>query len=149
MTYYQQKSSQDIIQGEYQAGLRARDCPPAQLRGLQTNRRALYEGLQKAESSALTQIRIGKIGLATFLYQYKVPSFTSTGYEYGQRRQDTKYILINYPRFQDRRQELVDTSGAIDAYGILASAKQAKRVVKQIIQTRLLGQFLLVAIQLY
>src|SRR5208282_574279 len=33
----------------------------------------LYKGLRKAESSALVQIRAGKIGLRAFLYQRKVP----------------------------------------------------------------------------
>ena len=68
-------------------------------------------------------MRTGKIGLAAFLHQYRVPGFASAGCECGWRRQDTKHILINCPRFRDRRQELVDTSGAMDAYGMLASAK--------------------------
>jgi len=34
----------------------------------------LHSGLRKAESSVLVQARTGRIGLAKFLYKYRVPS---------------------------------------------------------------------------
>src|SRR5208337_881579 len=40
----------------------------------------LYKGLRKAESSALVQIRAGKIGLRAFLYQRKVPGIDDPYY---------------------------------------------------------------------
>ncbi len=143
------RSSWDTIWDEYQSGLGAGDRPPAQLGGLWTGRRTLHEGLQKAESSVLTQMRTGKIGLAAFLYQYRVPGYISASCGYGWRRQDTKHILIHCPRLQGRRQELKDTSGAVDAYRMLAKAGGAKRAARWMIQTGLLGQFSLAAKQLY
>jgi len=50
-------------------------------------------------------------------------------------------MLAQAGRLQDRRQELKDTSGAVDAYRMLANAGGANRAARWMIQTGLLGQF--------
>lgn len=62
------------------------------------NRRAVHTQLVKAESSALVQVRTGKIGLAHFFYTYGVMDIHSASCDRGRRKQQVKYVLDPFVR---------------------------------------------------
>ena len=99
---------------DYQADIPEQTRSIAQRGDLRTDRRTLYKGLVKAESSALTQMRIEKIGLAYFLHMCRVLDFYSEKYICGWRKQDVKYILLFCPELANRRQILIDNAGTQD-----------------------------------
>ncbi|KAL1995354.1 hypothetical protein VTN49DRAFT_1541 [Thermomyces lanuginosus] len=72
----------------------------------------LYARLHKAESSSiLTQLRTGKIGLASFLHKADVPgSHTGICPHCEQGEETPRHVLIHRPRFQGDR-EALDTMG--------------------------------------
>ena len=59
----------------------------------------LHAGLPKPHSSLLTQIRTGKIGLAAFLHQCRVPGFESPACPCGWQWETAKHIILDCPRF--------------------------------------------------
>ncbi len=134
---------------KYQIGIPESQRAPAQEGDLGTERRALHTGLAKAESSVLTQMRTGKIGLAHFLYTCRVPEILTAGCECGWRKQDVRHVLMFCPRFADRRQALIDAAGTNDLHRMLTTPKGAKVATKWLILTGLLGQFSLASEQLY
>lgn len=68
---------------DYQADIPEQTRSIAQRGDLRTDRRTLYKVLVKAESSALTEMRIEKIGLAYFLHMCRVLDFYSANYICG------------------------------------------------------------------
>src|SRR5215469_5797736 len=54
-------------------------------------------GLRKAESSILTQIRTGRIGLAAFLNRARVPDFPSPMCQCGQAEETASHIIAYCP----------------------------------------------------
>jgi hypothetical protein len=69
----------------------------------------IHKGLRKAESSIITQIRIGRIGLAAFLNKIHVPSFDSPTYQCGNANEMAAHIVVHCPLYLERRVELLDT----------------------------------------
>ena len=134
---------------EYQGTISEERRTPAQEDDLKFRRKILHQGLAKAESSALTQMRTGKIGLAHFLYTCRVPGIETTSCECGWRKQDAKHILLFCPLFQESRQHLVRSSGTNDFRKMMKTPKGAKASTQWLIQTGLLGQFSLAQEQLY
>src|SRR5208282_1113816 len=74
----------------------------------------LYKGLRKAESSALVQIRAGKIGLRAFLYQRKVPGIDDPYYlacrdEFGTAPlEDAYHVITECPVLYEARKALLE-----------------------------------------
>ena len=66
----------------------------------------IHKELKKAESSVLTQIRTGRIGLAAFLNKARVPNFPSPICQCGQAEETALYIIAYCPRFAEQRQGL-------------------------------------------
>ena len=142
-------NSWNTVWAEYQSGIAENKRSPAQCGDLWVNRLVLYEGLKKAESSALTQIRTNKIGLADFLYKCRVPDVLSASCQCGWRRQTVKHIFICCPLFQERRQPLIEAAGTNELFTMLTTQKGAKAVAPWLLKTQLLGQFSLAIEQLY
>ena len=67
----------------------------------------LHEGLHKAESSILTQIRTGKIGLADFLHGIGVPEVTSPACACDFGRETAQHVTVFCPRYQATRNQLL------------------------------------------
>ncbi len=114
-----------------------------------SNRRSLREGLAKAESSALTQLRSGKIGLACFLYTCRVPGILSPACECGWRKQDARHVLLFCLRLGNERQTLLGKAGTADLERMLTTPRGAKAAARWLISIGLLGQFSLAREQLY
>ena len=60
----------------------------------------LCAGLSKAQSSILTQMRTGKIGLATFLCRRQVPGFPTPAFCCGAQWETAKHVVLECPRLQ-------------------------------------------------
>ena len=54
----------------------------------------LHSGLRKAESSVLVQARTGRIGLAKFLYNCKVPGILSTQCRFRAGEETPRYMAL-------------------------------------------------------
>lgn len=112
------------------------------------NKRSLriYQGLQKAFSSILIQLRTGRISLNHFLFKIGVVESAECGCEQG--LQTPKHILFSCPLLYDLRQEMwrhLDRLGIkirTDDYGTLVSEPRAvQHVANFMLKTGLLGQF--------
>lgn len=57
-----------------------------------------HKGLHKAESSIITQVLTGKIGLRKFLYERGVPGMPSPDCPCGQAKETPKHVTIHSPR---------------------------------------------------
>lgn len=66
----------------------------------------LHANLQKHESSALVQLRTGKIGLNSFLYQRRVPSVPSPLCRCGTGIEDHYHVFLHCPLYTEARGSL-------------------------------------------
>jgi hypothetical protein len=53
-----------------------------------------HEGLTKAQSTLLSQARIGDIGLKDYLFKVKVPEVRTPYYEYGEGREIVEHLVV-------------------------------------------------------
>jgi hypothetical protein len=67
---------------------------------------ALHKNLKRAESSMLVQLRTAKIGFAKFLYERKVPSYTTTQCTCGEGEETPRHVALYCSRENDRRHHL-------------------------------------------
>src|SRR6201996_5113534 len=65
-----------------------------------------HTGLQKHESSLLTQIRTGKIGLRAFLFDRKVPDINTPRCSCGYARETVAHLALNCPEVEEDRERL-------------------------------------------
>lgn len=75
------------------------DEPPAK------ERLKLHDGLQKAESSLLVQMRTGKIGLRAFLFERRVPDVMTPVCACGDGRETARHVAA-YCQLETTRREL-------------------------------------------
>jgi hypothetical protein len=100
----------------------------------------LHEGLHKAESSILTQLRTGKIGLADFLYKAGVPEVASTACSCGYEQETPRHVTVFCPRFRDARERL-RIGGSLSFRALLTSVEGVRRVTRWWLTMGILGQF--------
>jgi hypothetical protein len=53
-----------------------------------------HEGLTKAQSTLLSQARIGDIGLKDYLFKVKVPEVRTPYYGYGEGRETVEHLVV-------------------------------------------------------
>jgi len=105
----------------------------------------LYRNLTKAASSALIQLRTGKIGLNHYLHSINLRD--SDQCQCGWGSQTAKHILMDCPKFMNARDRMwrkirVKTPDIGTDYASLVSNDHAAPAVANfMISTRLLGQF--------
>ena len=104
-----------------------------------TRRSKRHDALTKAESSALTQLRIEWIGLNSFLNKMHVPGFTSKQCPCGFQNYTGKHLLILCP--EQERSTLFKKGGTRDYRELLDSRRGAKAAAKWLINTGILEQF--------
>ena len=80
----------------------------------------LRTGLSKAQSSILTQVRTGKIGLAAFLCKRRVPGFLTLACSCGAQWETAKHIVFACPRLQRARRSLYAAASTTD-YQVMTS----------------------------
>jgi hypothetical protein len=100
----------------------------------------LHEGLHKAESSILTQLRTGKIGLADFLHKAGVPEVTSTACSCGYEKETPRHVTVFCSRFGDTRERL-RISGSLSFRALLTTVEGVRRVTRWWLRRGILGQF--------
>jgi hypothetical protein len=66
----------------------------------------LHEGLRRAESALLTQARMGRIGLAKFLYRRSVPGFTTATCQCRAGHETPRHMALYCIYEADRRHYL-------------------------------------------
>lgn len=94
------------------------------------NRLQLHQGLQKAESSILTQLRTGHIGLNAYLHRRKVPGIESPACGCGWRYQDVKHILLFCPNTAYDRSKLLPPGAVRDLDALLSKPEHRSRTAK-------------------
>jgi hypothetical protein len=115
--------------GIIRAGVPAEDAPE------------IHVGLRKAESSILTQIRTGRIGLAAFLNRARVPDFPSPMCRCGQAEETASHVIAHCPRFTDQRRGLAGPAGRTDVRTLVGTVKGGKRLARWFLGLRILPQF--------
>jgi hypothetical protein len=108
----------------------------------------LHSGLQKAESSVLVQARTGRIGLAKFLYNRKVPGIQSAQCRCGAREETPRHMALYCIEEAGRRLGL-RTNGRVNYQQLIGTASGAKQLAKWLICSGRLGQFSLARSLLY
>jgi ribonuclease HI len=101
----------------------------------------LHKGLTKRESALLVQLRTEKIGLNDFLFNRRVPDFTSPRCGCGARRQTVAHILIHCSKYRDLRNRVFSSlSGQDNLRTILSTPQLATKTIEYVEQTQILGQ---------
>jgi hypothetical protein len=105
--------------------------------------RKLYAGYTKPESAILTQLRTGKIGFNSFLYERRVPGVWSRRCICEQGAMTVRHVLLVCPEWQDTRQE----HGLVrkDVKWALTTREGTSKAIRFVLQTGLLEQFRLYA----
>ena len=74
----------------------------------------LHAGLSKAQSSILTQVRTGKIGLVAFLCKQRVPGFPTPACSCGALWETAKHVVLDCPRLLRVRRSLYLAAATTD-----------------------------------
>jgi hypothetical protein len=110
----------------------------------------IHEGLHKAESLVITQIRTGRIGLAAFLNKARVPEFPSPACQCGQAYETAKHIIAECPRFAEARRSLTEPgSNQVDVKSLVSKADRVQGLARWFLRLRILPQFHLAEELLY
>jgi hypothetical protein len=132
----QKKRVDRVVQPGTDPGSRAvpEDTPPS--RGVLK----LHSRLRKAENSVLVQARTGRIRLAKFLYNRKVPGVLTAQCRCGAGEETPPHMALFCTGEAGRRQHL-RTGGRIDYQQLLGTNSGAKRIAEWMIRSGRLGQF--------
>ena len=115
---------------------------------LSKKRLKIHTLLKKAESALTTQIRTGKIGLADFLYQRRVPAVTSPACPCGWHRQSPEHVVM-FCRLIDNREQMFCAAGTNNYQQLTETYKTLKILTTWLMKTGLLTQFSLASTLLY
>ena len=100
----------------------------------------LHSGLRKAESAVLVQARTGRIGLAKFLYNRRVPGVLSAQSRCGAGEETPRHMALYCTEEAERRQDL-RTNSRIDYKSLIGTARGARKLAEWMIRSGRLGQF--------
>ena len=102
----------------------------------------LRAGLSKAQSSILTQIRTGKVGLAAFLCKRRVPGFPTPACSCGAQWETAKHVILDCPRLQQRvRRSLYTAAATTDYQAMISRPRPAAALTSWILRHGVLSQF--------
>ena len=103
---------------------------------------SLHRELQKAESALLVQCRTGRIGLAKFLYEQRVPGIQTAQCQCGAGKETAQHIALFCPKERDRRHQLTDGKGRSQSYAqLIGTARAVKGFTRWVMLANRLGQF--------
>ena len=127
-----------ILPGTDPGGTVPEDTPP--------NRAVLklHSGLRKAESSVVVQARTGRIGLAKFLYNCKVPGIVSAQCRCGAGEETPRHMALYCTEEAERRQHLRTGPGRrLDYQQLIGTNSGVRKLAEWMIRSGRLGQFTL------
>ena len=101
----------------------------------------LHANLPKPQSSLLTQIRTGKIGLASFLHTCWVPSFESLACPYGWYQETARHIVLDCPRFHSEQRQLRQAVATTDFQQLTSNPQATAALTAWFLRLDLLPQF--------
>ena len=126
----------------YQEAKRGETYPALQIQPKQ--HMEIHKVLRKAESSLLTQIRTGRIGLNQFLHRRGVPGFESPYCQCGEAEQTVQHIL-DCQQIGTSRIRLLQTAGTTDLKELLSTIRGTKALLKWWMESGFQMQFKLAA----
>ena len=106
-----------------------------------------HHGLRKHESSLLTQIRTGKIGLRAFLFERKVPEVATPRCSCGEAPETAAHLVLDCRDLAQQREELrqIMSPRAMYTYRDFATAtarkKSAHKLVRWLLSTGRFPEF--------
>ena len=100
---------------------------------------ARHANLRKAESSLLTQIRTGRIGLNSFLSSRNVPGYTPSC-PCGAPEHTVQHLLV-CPRLEASRSDLIRTANTTNLDKLLGTFRGTKALLRWIMEIDVLKQF--------
>ena len=101
----------------------------------------LRAGLSKAQSSILTQMRTGKIGLAAFLCRRRVPGFPTPACCCGAQWETAKHVVLECPRLQRVRRSLYTATATTEYQVMISCPRPAAALTSCILRHGVLPQF--------
>jgi hypothetical protein len=95
-----------------------------------------HKDLLKHESSLLTQIRTGKVGLRAFLFERKVPNVVTPRCLCGEAPETTAHLVLDCRGLDQQREDLRRTMAprAIYSYRDFAAATVMKKTAYELIR---------------
>jgi reverse transcriptase-like protein len=136
------RSTKETLQGKWEDRWRAAARNTSEAIQQPPDKRVLllHEGLHKAESSVLTQVRTGKIGLADFLHRIGVPEATSPACACGYERETARHTTVFCPRYRATRNQLL-VDGRLDFKRLLTEKEGVSKLTRWWIRSGRLNQF--------
>jgi hypothetical protein len=101
----------------------------------------LHQGLRKPESALLIQLRTGKIGFNSFLYERKVPGIQSPNCECNRGPMTVKHIVLQCPKWRQEREEIGQPLRTNSLKRVLSGKEGCRAAIKLVLRTKLLEQF--------
>ena len=101
----------------------------------------LHADLPKSQSSLLTQIHTGKIGLASFLHTCQVPSFESPACPCGWHQETARHIVLDCPRFHSEQRQLRQAVATTDFQQLTSNPRATATLTAWFLRLDLLPQF--------
>ena len=101
----------------------------------------LHAGLSKAQSSILTQVRTGKIGLAAFLCKRRVPGVPTPACSCGAQWETARHVVMDCPQLQHARCNLFATASTTDYQVLISRPRPAAALTSWILRHGILPQF--------
>lgn len=101
----------------------------------------LYRNMPKAEASLAIQLRTGKIGLAAFLHERRVPDYPTPFCPCGEGRQTVKHVIITCRTYEQQRLTLLRATGTDNLKDMLNNPHTLRIVAKWVMNLGVLHQF--------
>ena len=101
----------------------------------------LHANLPKPQSSLLTQIRTGKIGLASFLHACRVPGFESPACPCGWYQETARHIVLDCPRSNSEQRQLRLATATTGFQQLTSNPRAAVALTEWFLRLDLLPKF--------